>query len=138
MDKGGLRGLSKLSHSIVQKTVEIERLDLLYDMRDFLSIIATVLKPYDYFETLRVSVKEAHDKMKREFVTTIYKILILPVPVPFTIWVNDSMSADNMYEILQGEGVEIERVCRKIYISNDANPTIDEVVRIHVFGRWEV
>lgn len=120
----------------MEKVVEIERIDLLYDMRDFLGIISNALKPYDFFDTLRLSIKGAHDKEKVEFVTTIYKFVILPVPADFTLWIKNSMSRENMYELYQGESTEIERQCRKIYYSNDANPSVEENVRIHVFGRW--
>lgn len=136
MTKAGLKGLSKLSDSIVGKTVEIERLDLLYDMRDFLGIVSNALKPYDFFETLELSVKEAHDKTKREFAIRIYKILVMPVPVPFTLMIENSQSRDSKYVFFTGESIEIERECVKIYYSNDAYPTVDEKVRMYIFGRW--
>jgi len=137
MNKADLKGLSKLSNSIVSKTVEIERLDLLYDMRDFLGIIANAHKPYDFFETLEISVKEAHEQVKKEFITRVYKLVVMPVPADFTIYIDNPMRSENKYVFLTGESGEIERTCRKIYYSNDSNPAIDEKVRIYVFGRWD-
>lgn len=128
--------LSKLGDSITAKTMEVERLDLLYDMRDFLGIISNAQKPYDFFETMEISVKEAQDKVKREFITTVYKFIVMPLPADFTIWVDNMMKVENKYALLLGESVEIERVCRKVFYSNEANPAIEEKVRIYVFGRW--
>ena len=136
MNEEGSKELLKLGNSIVSKVVEIEKLDLLYDIRDFLGIIAETVKPYNYFETLEISVKEAHIEEKHEFPTTVYKITVMPIPVPFTLYIENVMRSENKYSLLSGESVEIERKCRKIYYSNDAYPDIEENIRLFIFGRW--
>lgn len=128
--------ISRLGDSITMKTMEVERLDLLYDMRNFLGIISNALKPFDFFEALEISVKEAHDKVKKEFLTTVYKFIVMPVPADFTLRIDSMGRTEDKYSLFAGESAEIERTCRKIYYSNDADPDIEEKVRIYVFGRW--
>lgn len=111
-------------------------MDLLYDMRSFLGIISNALKPYDFFDTLDISLKQAHEKEKHEFITTVYKLLIMPVPADFTIWVDNMVRKENRYDLFSGESVEIERTCRKVYYSNEEEAAIEEKIRIYVFGRW--
>lgn len=142
--------LSKPGDSFISKAMEIEKVDVLYDIRDLLDTaartyesiegslaeIAANMKPYDYFNVLRIPVNEEHEKQRVYFLTDVFKIVILPVPVSFTLWVQDHRVAENRYELFANESTEIERKCKLIYYSNDAHPSVEEEVRIHVFGRW--
>lgn len=150
MKKVDSKELSKLGNSLISKVMEIEKVDLLYDIRDLLAVsmrsyesieahlatIATNMKPYDYFDILKISSKEAHEKKRAKFFTNVFKIVVLPTPVHFMLWVEDYRVAENMYEFYANESMEIERKCREIYYSNDAHPGIEEEIRIHIFGRW--
>lgn len=150
MKEAGSKELSKLDNSLITKAMAIEKVDVLYDIRDLLdttartykniesslSEIAANMKPYDYFDVLRIPVNEEHEKKRVDFFTDVFKIVILPVPVSFTLWVQDYRVAENRYELFTKESTEIERKCKLIYYSNDAYLGVEEEVRIHVFGRW--
>lgn len=143
MKEADSKELSKLGDSLISKAMEIEKMDVLYDIRDTyksidgsLAEIAANMKPYDYFDVLRIPVNEEHEKERAQFFTDVFKIVILPVPVSFTLWVQDHRVDENRYELFTKESTEIERKCKLIYYSNDAYPDVEEEVRIHVFGRW--
>ena len=132
-------------HGNLEQAVEIEQMDILYDIKDLLGDLKTTnevimdriksiegrTKEYDYFQNLLIDVSEAHSTEREEFTTTINKLVIMPVPLDFTLWVG-TVDIDSKYELKEGESVDIERACDTIFYTNEG--TSVEKVRIHLFS----
>ena len=125
------------SPSILSEVLDLDKIDTLRVIEAELSEISYALKPYDFFERLNIDATAAHSLTKKEFLSaTIHEITIMPVPVDFTLWVNDHMSSQNKYELKVNESMAIERPCSRFYYSNAADPAASEDIRIHVSGKW--
>jgi len=122
----------------LQDILDLDRADTLKVIESRLTEISHVLKPCDYFERIDIDPTVAHTLDKQEFpAATVYKITILPVPVDFTLWVEDHMTPQNKYELKVNESIAIERPCSRFYYTNDADATATEDIRIHIAGKWD-
>lgn len=137
--------LSQSLHGNLEQAVKVEQMDILYDIKDLLGDLKTTnevimdriksiegrTKEYDYFQNLLIDVSEAHSTERAEFTTTINKLVVMPVPLDFTLWVG-TVDIDSKYEFKEGESMEIERTCDTIFYTNEG--TSAEKVRIHLFS----
>lgn len=119
--------------------IEMEKLNLSYDQKDLLKLISSsltelfkVTKPYNYRHIYEHSITAAHSYERYVFDYTIYQIVVMPVPAKIEILLDND---DAPYEIEAGESLNITTISSIMAISNSANPTVSEEVRIYVFGR---
>ena len=118
----------------INVTLELEKLNIQYDIKELLTKIYEETKPYDFFFYLKLPVSVAYTLERFDFPdpAIVYKLIVLPPEVDFTLYVND-IDEDSKYEIEEGESIEIERMCKRIYYTN--TDTSAEQIRIHCFGR---
>lgn len=126
--------------------LEMEKLNLSYDLRDasikqqeILKVMSeslvslyNVTKPYDYRRIFKHSVIEASDMVEYNFPCKIYQIVVMPVPAAISLYVDWDQEA---YELEEEESLNITTCADLMRITNSANPTVTEEVRIYVFGR---
>jgi len=125
--------------SLFERAMEGEKLDVEYDQRELLNNIATfikqlynVQKPYNYRYTYKHSVTEAHTYERYAFEYSINQIVVMPVPASIEIFLDDDSVP---YVLEENESLNITTQARIMAITNAANPSITEDVRIYVFGR---
>ena len=125
--------------SQLEEVLRLESLDVSYNQRELLTNIAIsinklydVQKPYDWREIYKHSVLIAHTYERYVFDYTVHQLVVMPVPARIEI-ILDSDSAPYILE--EGESLNITTLAKIMAISNTANPTITEEVRIYVFGR---
>jgi len=125
--------------SLFERVVEAEKLDVEYDQRELLNNIAVsikqlydVQKPYDYRYTYKHSVTEAHSYERYAFDYPINQIVIMPVPAPIELFLDEDSVP---YVLEENESLNITTQASIMAITNAANPAVSEDVRIYVFGR---
>ena len=130
----------------VKMALELERINILHDLKveqvketqhniELNQVMAQVekhLQPYDYRALFEHSVIEASDKREYEFPHKVYQITVMPVPVEIELYLDWEQQP---YTIKAGESLNIASSADLMQISNTANPTITENVRVYCFGR---
>lgn len=120
----------KLSYDLID--ISTKQQEILKVMADSLSSLYTITKPYDYRRIFLHPVTEASDKREYNFPCKIYQITVMPVPAAISIYLDWDPEP---YELEEGESLNITSSADLMRITNSANPTITEEVRIYIFGR---
>lgn len=125
--------------SLLKKVTELEQLDISYDQRELLSTVSESLinlynatKPYNHRHIYHHSVTDAHKYTRYVFNYPIQQIVVMPVPANISLLLDND---DASYALEEGESLNMTTQATEMAISNSANPTITEKVRIYVFGR---
>lgn len=120
----------KLSYDLIDISKRQE--EILEVLSDTLSSLYNVTKPYDYRRIFKHPVIEASDRIEYNFPCKIYQVVVMPVPAAISLYLDWDQEP---YELESEESLNITTCADLMRITNTANPTITEDVRIYVFGR---